>query len=234
MAPRSNKSTFVSPRNKGGRVRSGSNTDTSAKADAGGGQAEQVRAELGLGAYTAAVGTTAAIGAGIAAVRSGAVGRAVNKIGDKTVLLHGSPTSGLRSIEPRVPPKGPNAGKGAKVYGMRTDTDPIKQKIWGPLHTPGKDLSSSIKASIGYARGTSSWLKPKTGPNQGSVYVIRTPRKTTDLSTELVERGIIATGSTSRGKVVTEIQLGTKSQEQIVKEIQKGLRRAGVKVPKKK
>jgi len=73
-----------------GYLRSGSNTDTSAKIDAGGGQMEQVRAELGLGAYVAGVGATAAIGAGIAAARSGAVGRAVNKIGDKTVLLaHG-------------------------------------------------------------------------------------------------------------------------------------------------
>ena len=70
MAPRSNKSTFVSPRNKG-RKQTVSNTDTQSKIDAGGGQAEQVRAELGLGAYTAAVGTTAAIGAGIAAARSG-------------------------------------------------------------------------------------------------------------------------------------------------------------------
>lgn len=54
-----------------GYVLSGSNTDTSAKADAGGGQAEAVRGELGLGAYAAGVGAAGAIGAGVAAVRSG-------------------------------------------------------------------------------------------------------------------------------------------------------------------
>lgn len=77
MASRSNKSTFVSPRNRG-RKQTVSNTDTQLKIDAGGGQMEQVRAELGLGAYAAGVGVTAAIGAGIAAARSLRVVRGVS------------------------------------------------------------------------------------------------------------------------------------------------------------
>lgn len=49
-------------------VNTGTSSDTTAKADAGGGQMEAVRAELGLGAYAAGVGAAATIGAGVAAV----------------------------------------------------------------------------------------------------------------------------------------------------------------------
>lgn len=49
-------------------VDTGTFSDTTAKADAGGGQAEAVRAELGLGAYAAGVGAVATVGAGVAAV----------------------------------------------------------------------------------------------------------------------------------------------------------------------
>jgi len=99
MAPRSNKSAFVSPRNKG-RKQTVSNTDTQSKIDAGGGQMEQVRAELGLGAYVAGVGATAAIGAGIAAAKTPVGRRAVNKFTKQEVLLHGRKTAGYSEIKP--------------------------------------------------------------------------------------------------------------------------------------
>jgi len=83
-----------------GYVQSGSNTDTSAKIDAGGGQMEQVRAELGLGAYVAGVGATAAIGAGIAAAKTPVGRRAVNKFTKQEVLLHGRKTAGYSEIKP--------------------------------------------------------------------------------------------------------------------------------------
>ena len=54
-------------------------SDREAQADAGGGQMEQVRAELGLGAYAAGIGTTAAIGAGVAAIKSGSATKVANK-----------------------------------------------------------------------------------------------------------------------------------------------------------
>lgn len=74
-----------------GYVQSGSNTDTSAKVDSGGGQAEAVRGELGLGAYAAGIGATAAIGAGVAgAVRSGRAAQAVNKLTGQRVIVHGT------------------------------------------------------------------------------------------------------------------------------------------------
>ena len=217
-----------------GYVLSGSNTDTSAKVDSGGGQAEAVRGELGLGAYAAGVGAAGAVGAGVAAVRSGAVGRAINKMGDKTVLLHGSPVSGLRNIEPRVPPKGPNASKGARVYGIRTDVSPKREQWLASIGVKKDELKESTSVVAKYARGTFDTSKPKTAAGGGSVYVIRTSKKTTDLSPDLLERGITATSSTERGRVVGEVKLKNKSDEQIFAEVQKKLRRAGVKVPKKK
>lgn len=90
------------------RPRTGTNTsDTSVRADAGGGQMEQVRAELGLGAYAVGIGTTAAIGAGIAAVRSGRVvnpaAAARNLVKGEKVVIHGTPNKLQgKFIEPRA------------------------------------------------------------------------------------------------------------------------------------
>ena len=106
-----------------GYVLSGSNTDTSAKADAGGGQAEAVRGELGLGAYTAGIGATAAIGAGVAAVRSGVAARAVNRVRGEVVGLHGSPVKGLKEIEPRLS-QWAVKGSSPKVYSANPSHAP--------------------------------------------------------------------------------------------------------------
>jgi hypothetical protein len=69
-------------------------SDREAQADAGGGQMEQVRAELGLGAYAAGVGAAGAIGAGVAAVKSGKVAKALNaprgNLAAQRGLLHGT------------------------------------------------------------------------------------------------------------------------------------------------
>jgi len=149
-------------------VRSGSNTDTSAKADAGGGQAEQVRAELGLGAYTAAVGTTAAIGAGIAAVRSGVAARAVNKVTGKTVVVHGSATKNLKMIEPRVAPARPEVG--AKVFASR----PTKTVV--PY-----DMEAISRTARHYVAERAAGIAAKQGKAitryEGSVYVAKVPKK---------------------------------------------------------
>ena len=90
-----------------GYVLSGSNTDTSAKVDSGGGQMEAVRGELGLGAYAAGIGATAAVGAGVAAVRSGRVVNPVaaarNLAKGEKVVVHGTPNQLQgRFIEPRA------------------------------------------------------------------------------------------------------------------------------------
>jgi hypothetical protein len=181
-----------------------------------------------------AVGAKAAQVAGRAVVNTPIAGMAINKFGNKTVLLHGSPVSGLRNIEPRIPPKGPNAPKGSRVYGMRTDISLERQKRLASIGVKKDELTQSTSIASKYARGTFDTSKPKTPTGGGSVYVIRTPKKTTDLSPDLLDRGITATSSTSPGRVVSEIKLKNKSDEQIIAEVQKKLRRAGVKVPKKK
>jgi hypothetical protein len=164
---------------------------------------------------------------------SGVVGQAVNKVRGEVVGLHGSPVAGLKYIEPRIPIQGPNKGKGAKTYLFRTDQSPDRirfQNTW----KQNSDLDETIKLSRKYATGEMGWSKPKTAPGQGSVYVVRTPRDTTDLSQDALTRGILATSSTSKAKVVSEIPLLNKSSEQIALEVTQKLKRAGVKVPKKK
>jgi hypothetical protein len=212
----------------------GASSDTEAKVDAGGGQMEQVRAELGLGAYAAGIGTTAAIGAGIAAVRSGAAARGINRLRGDVVGLHGSPVSGLKNIEPRTPIRGPKKGEGAKVYVFRTDQSPVRNRNLANVGKSNTDLADSIELSRKYATGEMGWLKPQTPSGQGSVYVVRTPKKATDLSQDSLNRGILATSSSARAKVVSEIKLANKSPEQVLSEVAKKLKRAGVKVPKKK
>lgn len=109
-----------------GYVQSGSNTDTSAKVDSGGGQMEAVRGELGLGAYAAGIGTTAAIGAGVAAVKSGRAAQAVNKVTGKTVLVHGTGNK-LEGTALRPVGGSPGAPNEKVVFG------------WNPLNKGAKD-----------------------------------------------------------------------------------------------
>lgn len=136
-----------------GYLQSGSNTDTSAKADAGGGQAEAVRGELGLGAYTAGIGATAAIGAGVAAARSGVAARAVNKVRGEVVGLHGSPVKGLKSVDPRISRSDVDI---PTVSIMRTDV-------------PAQLRAQNINVNQQYAGA------------QGSIYVVKAKKSATDL-----------------------------------------------------
>jgi hypothetical protein len=192
-------------------------------------------AAVNLGAAAAGVGAAKVVGkAASKVVESGVPARIVNKARGEIVGLHGSPTQGLKVIEPRIPTKGPNKGKGEQVYLFRTDQSPARNANLAKFGKQNTDLSDSIELSRKYATGEMGWLKPQTPSGQGSVYVVRTPTKTTDLSQETLNRGILATSSTSKAKVVSEIQLGSKSPEQIAAEVTKKLKRSGVKIPKKK
>jgi len=164
-----------------GYVQSGSNTDTSAKIDAGGGQMEQVRAELGLGAYVAGVGATAAIGAGIAAARSGVGARAVNKLTGQQVMIHASPTRGLTQIDPR---SGSRAlPKETVVFGFDTKAELFPTQ--GAALMPGQV----------HQKATS----------RGSVYVVKTPRQSVrDRSSDV---GDYVLTSTAPAKVVKELPI---------------------------
>jgi len=213
MAPRSNKSTFVSPRNKG-RRQTVSNTDTELKIDAGGGQMEQVRAELGLGAYTAAVGTTAAIGAGIAAVRSGVAARAMNKVRGEVVGLHGSPVKGLKQIEPRLSEWSPK-GSPPKVFAANP--------AGAPSSAPrGAGIPMARETAQDYALGYGKAVKPK---EPGSIYVVKGKRD------KAAGKNSLIFSSTKPMRVVAEVEVMDPSRNAKVIE---ALRRAGAKVPKRK
>ena len=167
--------------------------------------------------YTAVGG--AALSAGYIAGKASGVGaRVVNKVRGQTVLVHGSPIPGLKKIEPRFPTT--SKTEVPRVYGVRTDV-------------PFDDVSKSIVSK--YAKGT--FYGPNLNPPKqgGSIYVIRTPLKTTELSAEQLRYGVIATSSTSKGRVLSEIgNVSAKTKEQISKELNKALRRSGVKLPKKR
>lgn len=229
MAPRSNKSSFVSPRNRGGRVRLGSNTDTSAKMDAGGGQMEQVRAELGLGAYTAAVGTTAAIGAGIAVAKTPVGRRAVRAVtGRKTsYFVHGSPTTGIKKLDPKYEtmpdklvsdppfeerwPGGVANPSQAGIYGYPI-TKATRQKGGSNILMSRSDLVDAIKDSYKYAQGG------------GSLYIAKAPRSKVGYDSDEIISSV--------SKVVKEIRTSGKTADQVAKEAQAALKKLGFKYPK--
>jgi len=220
MAPRSNKSTFVSPRNKGGRVRSGSNTDTSAKADAGGGQMEQVRAELGLGAYTAAVGTTAAIGAGIAAVRSGRVVNPVaaarNIIKGEKVVIHGTPNKLTgQFIEPRAESWGAQEIGKPVVFNFdpraanATGTVPYRVQEYS---NPSLYFDPTKKSDFNVVIGRTPKSSVKTAKSTGYTYsespvsidkVLKSNKSPEKLAAEL-QRELRKLGTQMRGEPITQ------------------------------
>jgi len=157
-----------------GYLQSGSNTDTTAKADVGGGQMEQVRAELGLGAYVAGVGATAAIGAGIAAARSGVGARAANKLTGRTVVLHGTgevlknPKTG---VPYRFDAKGKPLDKGAILEprkGSPALPDTPAVFGWNPKYLDGMghvenqlQIYSNQARSFGYAADAAGFVPQK-------------------------------------------------------------------------
>lgn len=166
-----------------------------------------------------------------AAVNSGIPARIGNKVTGQTVLVHGSPVKGLTTIKPNFSRATPDE---RRVYGMRTDV---------PLDAQ----SHTQMVTEGYAKG-GSWVDkgkelPKGG---GSLYVIKTPKKTTDLPAypkklkgpEFTESGrpILkfppspATSSSSAGRVVGEVPLAGKNTEAIQRALQQELKKAGAKV----
>tara|TARA_R110000868_G_scaffold397129_1_gene669673 strand:+ start:63 stop:1025 length:963 start_codon:yes stop_codon:yes gene_type:complete len=161
---------------------------------------------------------------------TGIPARIVNKVKKETVLVHGSPVKGLTEIKPSVSRALPND---ARVFGMRTDV-PLESQF----HTQS--------VTEGYASG-GSWIdKGKKIPEGGgSLYIIKTPKKATELPAypkkpkkpKFTESGrpiiefspSVATSSSSAGKVVGEIPIAGKNSEAIRKALQQELKRAGVK-----
>ena len=180
-------------------------------------------------AYVAGKGVQAGINA---AANSGIPARIGNKITGQTVLVHGSPVTGIKQIYPSLSTARPTE---FRVFGMRTDV---------PLDVQG----ATQDVVTAYAKG-SSWKNanrgeiPKSG---GSIYVIKTPKKTTELPAyptksskpkttadgrPLIEfKPPVATSSASPGRVVGEVQLKGKLPDQIKTALRQELKLAGVKV----
>lgn len=135
-----------------GYLRSGQQSDqTSAVADAGGGQMESVRGELGLGAYTVGIGTTAAIGAGVAAVRSG---RVVNPVAAARNALKGE----------RVFVTGtPNKLKGSVIKAKLSDQlgDTKAVYVWDPRAEYSRQTLSDRAASFAQGRNAIKAKNPQ-------------------------------------------------------------------------
>jgi hypothetical protein len=171
-------------------------------------------AALGAG-YIAGKAMQTAAGA---VVKSGVPAQIINKATKSTVIVHGSPVSGLKEIQPRFPTT--SKTKVPRVYGIRTDI-------------PFDDVNKTIVSK--YAKGT--FYGPNMNPPKqgGSIYVLRTPLATTDLSAEQLRYGVVATSTTSKGRVMSEINnVSQKTKEEISTKLDQALKRAGVKLPKKR
>jgi len=211
-----------------GYVQSGSNTDTTAKADVGGGQMEQVRAELGLGAYVAGVGATAAIGAGIAAAKTPVGRRAVRAVtGRKTsYFVHGSPTTGIKKLDPKYEtmpdklvsdppfaerwPGGVANPSQAGIYGWPINKT-TGQKGSSNILMSRSDVVNAIKDSYRYSQG-------------GSLYIAKAPRSKVGYDSDEIISSV--------SKVVKEIRTSGKTADQVAKEAQAALKKLGFKYPK--
>jgi hypothetical protein len=166
-----------------------------------------------------------------AAANSGIPARIGNKITGQTVLVHGSPVRGIQELRPSYSRAMPNE---KRVFGMRTDV---------PLQAQFQTQS----VTTGYATG-GSWVDKgrELPPGGGSLYVFKTPNKTTDLpiypkiskTPQFTESGrpviqfppSVATSSASPGKVVAEIPLRGKRPDVVRDLLKQELKKAGVKV----
>lgn len=183
--------------------------------------------------------TAAAAGAGVvlskgakAVQNTGIPARLNNYIKGETVLVHGSPVRGLSQITPNKARANPES---ALVYGMRTDVPLAQQKQIIPV------TEQYARGSTWHDRGTAV---PSGG---GSIYVTKVPKETTLLpdypktvrgETKFTADGrpIIrfspsaATSSSSSARVVGEIPIAGKREDQLRAALQLELKKAGVKV----
>ena len=172
--------------------------------DSGGGQIDAVREQIALG-IAGAGGLTLA---GVALRRSGLSARAFNAVTGKTILVHGSPISGLTSIKP-------NLSNAAKMQGYTTP------EVYGANPTRGK---SWVTASD-YAQLSGSGVQ---GKGKGSVYIASA--KTKDLINSPNPANLKAVPVFASEKSLTVIKEYPVMQGS--KKFNQDLKRLGVKLPK--
>jgi len=185
-----------------GTVQSGSSNET--QIDTGGGEKDAVNSTLALG-LAGAAGLTAA---GVALNRSGVLARAKNAVTGKTIVVHGSPVAGLKTIEP-------NLSNAAKMQGYTTPevyaANPARGKSW-------------ITASD-YAQLSGSGVQ---GKGKGSVYIASA--KTKDLVNSPNPANLKTVPVFASEKPLTVIKEYPVMQGS--KKFNEDLKRLGVKLPK--
>jgi hypothetical protein len=204
-----------------GYLRSGEQSDqTSAKVDAGGGQMDAVRRELGLGAYAAGIGTTAAIGAGVAAVRSGRVVNPVaaarNLAKGEKVVVHGTPHQLQgKFIEPRAESWGAqDVGKPIAYYFDPRATNAKNklprgvQEYSNPSLYFNPDLKSRMNAVIGTTPKSATKVHKTTGYSYSEApisiqKVVKTNKSPEQLGKEL-QRELRKLGTQMRGEPMVD------------------------------
>lgn len=181
----------------------------------------------------AAAGAGVAISKGAKAVQNtGIPARLNNYVKGQTVLVHGSPIKGLSEIKPNKARANPES---ALVYGMRTDVPLAQQKQILPVTEQ-------------YARGSTWHDRGQAVPSGGgSIYVTKVPKETTLLpdypkatrgEAKFTKDGrpitkfspSTATTSSSSARVVGEIPVAGKREDQLRAALQMELKKAGVKV----
>jgi hypothetical protein len=144
----------------------------------------------------------------------GSVNRAVNRVTGRTVLVHGSPTSGLRTLEPRTPVNAPHMQ--TAVYG--TNPSYVHPSRGGPLRLG--ELARDYAESHGQV-------------GSGSAYVARVPsRSLTNPRSAGTNPSQSVVTSRAPARVVEEIPIRGRSADELQRLIVESAKRAGARVPR--
>jgi len=175
--------------------------------------AKTVAVDLAAGAIGAGVGRGVQLGAR-AVARTGIPARAVNKVRGEVVGLHGSPVKGLKQIEPRLSEWSPK-GSPPQVFAANP--------AGAPSNAPrGAGIPRARETAQDYALGYGKAVKPK---EPGSIYVVKGKRD------KAAGKNPWTFSSPKPMRVVAEVEVMDPLRNTKVID---ALRRAGVKVPKKK
>lgn len=183
--------------------------------------------------------TGAAVGLGKAAAKAAnaaagsSIGQRVgNAVRGETVVVHGSPISGIKTIEPRA----------------ALQTDYLGPQVWSMRPTKTTTVKQVVETTYPYAN--------KGRAMGGQLYVAKVPTKATNLTPEKLKQEMSAVEkfkfenygikpdqrprikpnkeymirSSQPGKVVSEISIEGKSMQELTEIVKKELKAAGVKV----
>lgn len=181
----------------------------------------------------AAVGLGKAVGKAANAAAGSSIGQRVgNAVRGETVVVHGSPIPGIKTIEPRA----------------ALQTDYLGPQVWSMRPTKTTTVGQVVETTYPYAN--------KGRAMGGQLYVAKVPTKATNLTPETLKQEMSAVEkfkfenygikpesrprikpnkeymirSSQPGKVVSEISIEGKSMQELTEIVKKELKAAGVKV----